>query len=281
MQRFSPGGSQSRWKITEIPGSSRVWQAPHGMEIPRGWGSQAKVPSFGGRGYGYFLELHNPFLPLWLLGVLILLWDCKSWRAILIILNPTNKTNIIISYDHFMIILPCQMASLKKVELEAMTMLTILKTISPWMTCTSKELICESRMWWSAKRKTTHYYKSDKWPLLKTDRKTLPKRGTLFKFQVFERVGTSLVEGQVNLSFQSLKRPEKGYKWESDKTTSWVKYRGFSHDVTAAILVFQNNKMLVTIIVCKKANRIKLQWVPPPTPQQMSISERPSNYNRR
>ena len=58
-------------------------------------------------------------------------FETKSWKAILIILNPTNKTNIIMSYDHFMIILPCQMASLKKVELEAMTMLTILKTISP------------------------------------------------------------------------------------------------------------------------------------------------------
>ena len=146
----------------EIPGSSGVWQAPHGMKIPRGWGSKPKVPSFAGGGYGNFLELHNPLLPLWLLGVLILLWDCKSWKALLIILNPTNKTNIIMSYDHFMIILPCQMASLKKVELEAMTVLTILKTISPWMTCTSKELICESRMWWSAKRKTTHYYKTDR-----------------------------------------------------------------------------------------------------------------------
>ena len=39
---------QSCWKIMEIPGSSRVWQAPHGMEIPRGWGSKAKVPSFWG-----------------------------------------------------------------------------------------------------------------------------------------------------------------------------------------------------------------------------------------
>ena len=150
-------------------GKSRKFQGVAGCDKhPMEWkfrgggGLKQKCPPLGGGGYGYFLELHNPFLPLWLLGVLILLWDCKSWKAILIILNPTNKTNIIMSYDHFMIILPCQMASLKKVELEAMTMLTILKTISPWMTCTSKELICESRMWWSVKRETTHYYKSDK-----------------------------------------------------------------------------------------------------------------------
>ena len=32
----------------EIPQSSRVRQAPQGMEIPRGWGSKAKVPPFGG-----------------------------------------------------------------------------------------------------------------------------------------------------------------------------------------------------------------------------------------
>ena len=137
------------WKFHRVAGYDKH---PKEWKFRGGGGLKQKCPPLGG-GYGYFLELHNPLLPLWLLGVLILLWDCKSWKALLIILNPTNKTNIIMCYDHFMIILPCQMESLKKLELEAMTILTILKTISPWMTRTSKELICESRMWWSAKRK--------------------------------------------------------------------------------------------------------------------------------
>ena len=43
----------------EIPGVGG-WKAFPGIEFPRGWGSNAKVPSVGGgRRYGYFLELHN------------------------------------------------------------------------------------------------------------------------------------------------------------------------------------------------------------------------------
>ena len=106
-------------------GKSRKFQRVAGCDKhPMEWkfrgggGLKQKCPPFGGGGYGYFLELHNPFLPLWLLGVLILLWDCKSWKAILIILNPTNKTNIIMSCDHFTIILPSKWQVWKKLSLK-------------------------------------------------------------------------------------------------------------------------------------------------------------------
>ena len=59
-----PRGALPSWKISEIPGGVAFRQETPGRQIPRGGvvqGSKAKVPSVGGRGYGYFLKLRNAY----------------------------------------------------------------------------------------------------------------------------------------------------------------------------------------------------------------------------